>query len=129
MVQLMVGRDVSKYYARQPHPIGEVVLEARNLITPAWPQHHLNFKLHRGEIVGISGLVGAGRTELLRVLFGVDQALGGEILVRGYPSDIKTPEDAINIGLALINKKEGRVDCNTFYENCLSIVVYTLISN
>ena len=120
MVQLMVGRDVSKYYARQPHPIGEVVLEARNLITPAWPQHQLNFKLHRGEIVGISGLVGAGRTELLRVLFGVDQALGGEILVRGYPSEIKTPEDAINIGLALVpeeRKEKGLIIDMSVREN------------
>ena len=120
MVQLMVGRDVSKYYARQPHPIGEVVLEARNLITPAWPKHQLNFKLHRGEIVGISGLVGAGRTELLRVLFGVDQALGGEILVRGYPAEIKTPEDAINIGLALVpeeRKEKGLIIDMSVREN------------
>ena len=120
MVQLMVGRDVSQYYARQPHPIGDVVLEVRDLITPAWPLHKLNFKLHRGEIVGISGLVGAGRTELLRVLFGVDQALGGEILVRGFPVDLKTPEDAINIGLALVpeeRKEKGLIIDMSVREN------------
>ncbi|MBX2818267.1 MAG: sugar ABC transporter ATP-binding protein [Rhodothermaceae bacterium] len=120
MVQLMVGRDVSKYYARKPHPIGDVVLEVRDLITPAWPHHQLNFKIHRGEIVGISGLVGAGRTELLRVLFGVDQALGGDILIRGHPAHIQTPEDAINLGLALVpeeRKEKGLIIDMTVREN------------
>jgi len=120
MVQLMVGRDVSKYYARQPHPIGDVVLEVRDLITPAWPHHQLNFKIHRGEIVGISGLVGAGRTELLRVLFGVDEALGGDILIRGHPAQIQTPEDAINLGLALVpeeRKEKGLIIDMTVREN------------
>ena len=120
MVQLMVGRDVSKYYARQPHPIGDVVLEVRDLITPAWPHHQLNFKIRRGEIVGISGLVGAGRTELLRVLFGVDEALGGDILIRGRPAQIQTPEDAINLGLALVpeeRKEKGLIIDMTVREN------------
>ena len=120
MVQLMVGRDVSKYYARQSHPIGDVVLEARDLITPTWPQHRLNFKLHRGEIVGISGLVGAGRTELLRVLFGVDEALSGQLLINGVRADLKSPRDAINAGLALVpeeRKEKGLIIDMTVKEN------------
>ena len=120
MVQLMVGRDVSKYYARQPHPVGDVVLEVQNLVTPAWPQHALNFSIKQGEIVGISGLVGAGRTELLRVLFGVDQALSGRILLRGKPIDIQSPQDAINAGLALVpeeRKEKGLIIDMSVREN------------
>lgn len=106
MVQLMVGRDVSQYYALQPHERGDVVMEAINIITPTWPQHQLNFSVHRGEIVGISGLVGSGRTELLRVLFGVDQALAGTIKLNGKEVKLQTPLDAINAGMALV--PEGR---------------------
>ena len=120
MVQLMVGRDVSKYYARQTHPIGDVVMEVKNLVTPAWPQHKLNFKIRKGEIVGISGLVGAGRTELLRVLFGVDQAVSGQIFIHGNPVELKSPLDAINSGLALVpeeRKEKGLIIDMSVKEN------------
>ena len=106
MVQLMVGRDVSQYYALQPHERGETVLEVKEVITPTWPQHQLSFDVHKGEIVGISGLVGSGRTELLRVLFGVDQALSGTIRLNGEEVKLLTPLDAINAGMALV--PEGR---------------------
>ncbi|HUG69137.1 MAG TPA: sugar ABC transporter ATP-binding protein, partial [Pirellulaceae bacterium] len=62
MVRLMVGRDVSQFYARRPHEIGEVTLQVENLVTPTWPQQALTFSVRRGEIVGVAGLVGAGRT-------------------------------------------------------------------
>ena len=106
MVRLMVGRDVSQYYAREAHEPGEKVLEVRNLVTPSWPQHALNFNVRAGEIVGVSGLVGAGRTEMLRVLFGVDQAVQGEMLVNDNPVAFRSPMDAINAGIALV--PEGR---------------------
>ena len=116
MVQLMVGRDVSKYYARQAHPIGNVVMEVKDLVTPAWPQHKLNFKIRKGEIVGISGLVGAGRTELLRVLFGVDQALSGHIFIHGNPVELNSPRDAISAGLALVPEERKEKGINHRYE-------------
>ncbi len=106
MVQMMVGRDVSQYYALSPHERGENVLDVKNLVTPAWPKHKLNFSVHSGEIVGISGLVGSGRTELLRVLFGVDRAVDGTIALKGKTVQLQTPLDAINAGMALV--PEGR---------------------
>lgn len=102
MVRMMVGRDLSQFYARTPHQPGNVVLEARGLATPAHPYKPLSFVLRAGEIVGIAGLVGAGRTELLRVLFGVDRPAGGTILIAGKPVDFSSPERAIAAGIALV---------------------------
>ena len=102
MVRLMVGRDVSKFYARTAHPIGDVVLDIRQLITPAWPQHRLNFSVSAGEIVGLAGLVGAGRTELLRTLFGIDAPLGGTVRLAGRPFRVTAPKEAIQRGVALV---------------------------
>ena len=112
MVRLMVGRDVSQFYARREHERGDVRLQVRDLVTPAWPRHRLSFEVHSGEIVGVAGLVGAGRTEMLRVLFGIDESLGGEILVDGKRVRMSHPADAIGHGLALVpedRKQHGLV--------------------
>jgi len=112
MVRLMVGRDLSKFYARTQHKPGDVVLEAKNLRTPAWPRHALNFSVRSGEIVGFAGLIGAGRTEVLRVLFGVDIAAGGSVVVGGELLTLNSPIDAINAGIALVpedRKQQGLV--------------------
>ena len=112
MVQRMVGRDVSQFYVRTPHAVGPAVLEVNDLVSPAWPDHSLTFDLRAGEIVGVAGLVGAGRTELLRVLFGIDRALGGNVAVDGHLVTLKSPGDAIAAGLALVpedRKQQGLV--------------------
>jgi ribose transport system ATP-binding protein len=112
MVKLMVGRDVSQFYARKQHQPGKVALEVENLRVPGRGAHPLSFVLRSGEIVGIAGLVGAGRTELLRVLFGIDRALGGVVRVAGKTSRIQNPRDAIAAGLALVpedRKAQGLV--------------------
>lgn len=102
MVKLMVGRDVSKFYARQEHEIGDKLLEVKDLVTPVWPKHRLNFYVRAGEIVGVAGLVGSGRTEMLRSVFGVDQPLAGTIYVAGKQTKVDRPADAIQAGMALV---------------------------
>ncbi len=102
MVKLMVGRDISQFYARQPHLPGRPLLEVRQLRTPVHPQHALSFSVRASEIVGVAGLVGAGRTELLRVLFGIDRALGGSISVDGRTLNLRSSIDAIRAGIALV---------------------------
>ncbi len=112
LVQLMVGRDVSRFYSRQPHIPGEVAIQVKNLATSTWPAHRLNFEVRAGEIVGIAGLVGAGRTEMLRTLFGVDRPLAGEIRVADAPVTLNSPEYAINAGIALVpedRKQQGLI--------------------
>jgi ribose transport system ATP-binding protein len=112
MVQMMVGRDLSQFYQRRSHEVRGPVLQARALRTPAHPQHALDFEVRSGEIVGLAGLVGAGRTELLRVLFGIDPPVGGQLLVEGKPVDLKGPADAMRAGLALVpedRKEQGLI--------------------
>ncbi|QGQ26080.1 sugar ABC transporter ATP-binding protein [Gimesia benthica] len=102
MVQLMVGRNVSQFFPHTPHEPGPVVMEVKQLRTPAYPSHFINFSIRQNEIVGISGLVGAGRTELMQVLFGIDSPLSGSISVAGQEVQINSPRDAIRAGLALV---------------------------
>ncbi|MEM1294680.1 MAG: sugar ABC transporter ATP-binding protein [Verrucomicrobiota bacterium] len=112
MVRLMVGREISQFYQRTIHPPKETALEIRNLRTPVHPKHELNFAIKAGEVVGMAGLVGAGRTEMLHTLFGVTPPVGGEILVSGKPVDLQSPIDAIKAGMALVpedRKQQGLV--------------------
>ena len=110
MVQLMVGREISQFYARKPHQPGAVALEVKELETPENPGHRLSFSVRAGEIVGVSGLVGAGRTELLHGLFGVDAAVFGTVAVDGQVLRLRSPRDAIQAGIALVpedRKQQG----------------------
>ncbi len=112
MVRLMVGRDVSQVFRRAPGTVGDVVLTVKDLITPAWPSKRVSFEVRAGEIVGMAGLVGAGRTEVLRCLFGVDQALSGSIAIRNQVVELRRPIDAINHGIALVpedRKQQGLI--------------------
>ena len=112
MVRLMVGREVSQFYPHKPHHAGEPVLEAKELRTPRHPTKPLSFTLRRGEIVGMAGLVGAGRTELLQTLFGVTPALEGIVRIEGTKRRLRKPTDAIRAGLALVpedRKQQGLV--------------------
>jgi len=112
MVRMMVGRDISQFYARKQHEIGDVLLEVENLSTEAWPHCRLNFKIRAGEIVGVAGLVGAGRTEMLRVLFGVDAAMTGTVDIAGKKLFVDAPRTAMRNGIALVpedRKQHGLV--------------------
>ncbi len=102
MVRLMVGRDISSLYPRTQHPLGGQVLLVSNLRTPAHPDKPVSFSLKAGEIVGLAGLVGAGRTELLQTLFGITPAVAGQIDVNGTAVRIHSPRDAIRQGMALV---------------------------
>jgi len=109
MVRLMVGRDLGRH-ARASFGRGEPLLEAENLTTPSHPDSLLNFSLRPGEIVGVAGLIGAGRTELLQVLFGLDPVAGGEVRMNGRPLKLSSPRDAIQAGIALVpedRKQQG----------------------
>lgn len=101
MVRLMVGREASQFYARTPHDPGAVVLAVKNLRTRSAPQHALTFNLRAGELVGLAGLVGAGRTELLETIFGVERPLAGSMSIDAKSVAFNSPADAIAAGVAL----------------------------
>ena len=104
IISLMVGRTI---FQEAPHiPSGEnqpVVLEAKNLNNGRFVRN-VSFKLHKGEILGFAGLVGAGRTEVLRTIFGADKLISGEILVNGKKVQINRPQDAVKYGLGYLSE-------------------------
>lgn len=102
MVRMMVGRDISSLYPRTQHPLGNQVLAVSDLRTPAHPDKPVSFSLRSGEMVGLAGLVGAGRTELLQTLFGITPAVSGRIEMDGATVSIQSPRDAIRHGMALV---------------------------
>jgi len=116
MVRLMVGRDVSQLYQRTEHELGEVVLSVEGLRTKANPDVEIGLQVRAGEIVGIAGLVGAGRSEVLEAIFGMTPAVAGK--VQGVRP--KSPCDAMALGLAFVpedRKKKGLILDMTVEEN------------
>ena len=102
MVRLMVGRDVSLFYHQLERKPGKPALQVEDLHTAAHPLHALNFQVRAGEMLGIAGLVGAGRTELMQTLFGVVPPASGILRVKGTSFRPKSPLEAIRRGLALV---------------------------
>jgi len=102
MVRLMVGRDIETFYHHDHATSAKPVFEVQDLIVPGQSGNPISFTIHAGEILVLAGLVGAGRTELAHALFGIDELLGGTILLNGTPLEINNPRDAIRAGIALV---------------------------
>ena len=101
IINAMVGRDVDDLYAKKAAPIGDVVREVKNLSTKGFLKD-INFQLRAGEILGFAGLVGAGRSEVMRAVFGIDPKETGEVYIKGQKVDIKTPRDAMLQGMGFV---------------------------
>jgi ABC-type sugar transport system ATPase subunit len=99
----MVGREVSALYHRDPLPAGEELLRVEHL-TRRGELSDICFSLRAGEIVGMAGLIGAGRTELCRALFGVDPVDSGRVCVCGREASIGSPQEAVKAGVALVTE-------------------------
>lgn len=119
VVKKMVGRELTERYPlRNPDP-GEVVLEVKNA-THKGLFENISFEVRSGEIIGFSGLMGSGRTEIMRALFGLDRLSSGEIWVKGKKVNIRKPDDAVKRGIGFITedrKDEGLVLDFTIREN------------
>jgi len=108
MVRLMIGRDLAQLYSPPKAAPGAAVLHVADLVTPAFPDRTVDLTLHRGEILGLAGLIGAGRTSLAQALFGIAPALGGTIRFEGAPVTITQPREAIGLGLYLVPEDRKR---------------------
>ncbi len=111
VIAAMVGRDVQDLFVKAEAPIGDVALEVVGLSTKSLLKD-ISFKVHAGEIVGFAGLVGAGRSEVMRAVFGIDPRETGEIRVHGKPVRIESTVDALRAGLGFVpedRKEQGLI--------------------
>lgn len=126
IVSDMVGRKIESYYPKETVPIGDIVMRVEN-ITVQHPYaanknivENVSFTLKRGEILGIGGLVGAGRSELVNVIFGKISKKSGDVWIEDKKLRIRSPKDAIHMGIALVTedrKTDGIVGCLNIREN------------
>src|SRR3977135_1856496 len=107
-IRLMIGRDLKALYTPPRGAVGKEILVSKDIRTTTYPACAVNSSLRRGEIVGLAGLVGSGRSELARTIFGIDRPLGGSVTVEGRLLDIHSPRDAIARGVYLIPEDRKR---------------------
>ncbi len=122
IIEWMVGRSLQDLFPRVPHTPGEVVLEVRDLVLTGhgMAREGMHLQLRRGEILGIAGMVGAGRTELLRAIFGLDRVVQGEVRVQAFVGGDGWPRQRIEQGLGLVSenrKEEGLALLQTIADN------------
>jgi rhamnose transport system ATP-binding protein len=108
LIRLMVGREITAVFPKQAVPLGDVILELRGVDCRQSGVHGVTFAVRAGEILGLAGLVGAGRTELARVLFGLTPADAGEIRLRGRLIAIRSPSQAVALGIAYVPEDRRR---------------------
>lgn len=128
LIAMMVGRELTQLYVRDEPKPGEVVLEVKDLVDKPMV-NGVSFSIRAGEIVGMSGLVGAGRTETAHCIFGISQAKGGEIFIDGKPVTIHNVREAMQNGIAMVpedRKEEGLVLINSVGYNLTLTVLHEI---
>jgi ribose transport system ATP-binding protein len=123
MIRMMIGREMTEQYPERHAKIGDVVLEAKNFVTPKL--HDVSLYVRAGEVLGMSGLIGAGRTEFARAIYGADKKVSGDLYLRGEKIEIKNPADAVKYDIAYLSEDRKRdglmlnqgVDFNTYIAN------------
>lgn len=111
IIRLMVGREIEQFFPSQHSNPGAEILRLES-VTQRGKLHNINLSLRKGEIAGLTGLVGAGRTELARVIFGAEQADSGQMFLDGRPVSFRSPRQAIDAGIGLLTedrKNQGLV--------------------
>ena len=129
LIKMMVGRSLGEIFPVREPSTGEVALEVKGL-TRKGSYSNISFSLKRGEILGMFGLVGSGRTQVARSIFGADRFNSGEILLNGKPIHPKSPREAVNFGIALLTedrKGDGLVMNCTIRDN-ISLASYRRLS-
>lgn len=125
IVSLMVGRELTNTYYNKDksHVTDECIFEARNIIRKDKKVDDVSFKLLQGEILGFSGLVGAGRTELMNVLFGAEKMQSGEVFLKGEPVIIKNPYHSIKKGIGMITENRRKTGFMHNFEIWKNVII------
>ncbi len=110
IIRMMVGREISQMFPKTEVPIGDVVLSVRDLCLTGW-FHDVSFDLRAGEILGVAGLVGSGRSNVAETIFGVSHPTSGSIQVRGETVRIDTPNAAMQHGMAFLTEDRKETGC------------------
>jgi ribose transport system ATP-binding protein len=129
MIRLMIGRDLKSLYMApkvRPTPGG---CDLVDIVTPAFPDRSVSLSVRHGEILGLAGLVGAGRTSLARAVFGIDRKLGGEIRLDGERLRVRTPRDAIRQGLYLVPEDRKRAGLVLEMSICWNVSLADLLNH
>ena len=119
LIKYMVGRELHSVFDREKNEIGEVVLEVKDLYRKGVFEP-ISFKVYKGEVLGFSGIIGAGRTEIMRCIFGLDKPDGGEIYLGGTQEKFVSPSDAIEAGVMYVSedrRREGIIPHLSIREN------------
>lgn len=131
VVRKMVGREITDYYPEKTNEIKDIIFEAKNLESNGVFKN-INFHVKEGEILGFSGLMGSGRTEIMRAVFGLDPLDGGEIILKGEKLNIKGPKDSISKGIGFITedrKDEGLILDESINDNIILPVISQFAKN
>ncbi len=118
LVKLMIGRDLKVAYSAPRQERGAALLSARGVRTSTYPAHDVDLDLHSGEILGLAGLVGSGRTELARVLFGIDPAYAGSVRLDGTALHLRSSSRAVARGIFLV--PEDRKGAGILLDLCIA---------
>jgi inositol transport system ATP-binding protein len=110
LIRMMVGRELDRMFPKEEVPIGEVVLSVRDL-TVEGRLRNVSFEVRAGEILGVAGLVGSGRSALAETLFGLIPATSGSIAIRGRPVVVTSPREAMKHGMAFITEDRKESGC------------------
>lgn len=107
LITLIVGREMGRLYRREPKEAGEVILETREVHSPG--VQGVSFQLRRGEVLGVAGLMGSGRTALAHAISGVERISSGELILNGTPVRLRSPREARRLGIGLVTEDRKRM--------------------
>ncbi len=128
LVKQMVGRELNDTFPKRTHALGDEILKVENISGPG--ASDISFSLKKGEILGVAGLVGAGRTEMARLIFGAERLYSGQIILDGKPVMVKSPKDALKLGIGLVpeDRKRHGVILNLSVRNNITLSILQRIS-
>lgn len=125
MVRMMIGFDIEQHYPKEQNVLSKTLLQVRHISTDNGV-HDVSFDVKVGEVLGLGGMLGSGRTEIGKAVYGVDRITSGEILLNGKPINCQSPNDAVNLGIGMIPENRKTDGCFNNFEGTKNITISRL---